>query len=307
MNAVLPDLHYGDCTWSSLDPVQDPSRFGVDIAVSELRSLLGRPDNPIDEVGQEVVDWVRRDLVGLQGTDRGVMPEALYQRVAESAAGEVLFVSGASGAARLGYGPLVRYAHEWAVSRFVGLGCPWIGGLPGPGDVVVDIGCGAGLDVAIAAAHVGTAGVAFGIDRLPYLVSAGGAADRGAHLAIARADALPLRAGVADLIVANGLPPLLSARSARTVLEEVRRALRPGGSLRFVTLVAYDDVHLDELPDLHVINSVRCSKPLCWQYRALLSSTGYTDVRIVDNPSPFVDGYRCGPVRSVTVVAARDH
>jgi hypothetical protein len=65
------------------------------------------------------------------------------------------------------------------------------------------------------------------------------------------------------------------------------------------------DVPVGSLSEAQVIDAVRCSKPLCAQYRAMLEDAGFRDVVVLNGVPPFVDGYRAGPVRGVVISARR--
>src|SRR6476659_10096231 len=101
-----------------------------------------------------------------------------------------------------------------------------------PGEVVVDLGCGGGLDVLLAAQKVGPAGKAIGIDMTPQMLDlarrhaarAGAANTEFDHATI---DKLPLPDASADCVISNCVINL--APDKRAVFREVARVLRPGG------------------------------------------------------------------------------
>src|SRR5689334_2254908 len=77
-----------------------------------------------------------------------------------------------------------------------------------PGEVVVDLGCGGGLDVLLAAAKVGPTGKAIGVDMTPEMVelarkNAARAGARNVEFHLSTIDRLPLPDGSADCIISN--------------------------------------------------------------------------------------------------------
>ena len=123
---------------------------------------------------------------------------------------------------------LPRRARDWAL----GVGNPTRHAGLALGDDVVDLGCGSGIDVLLAAGTVGTDGHVVGIDFLASMVERGAELAHEAGLANAtflqgEIEDLPLAGESTDVVISNGAANL-SARKSR-VFAEAWRVLRPGG------------------------------------------------------------------------------
>jgi SAM-dependent methyltransferase len=129
---------------------------------------------------------------------------------------------------------------EAAVELALGVGHPVRHARLQPGEVVLDVGCGAGIDTILAARLVGSNGRVIGLDMTPTMVER-----TRAHAAVAGIDwvearqglmeAIPLGDATVDVVVTNGALNL-STRKSRA-LAEMARVLRPGGRLALADLV----------------------------------------------------------------------
>jgi SAM-dependent methyltransferase len=137
---------------------------------------------------------------------------------------------------------MLEYADEWligipeaSIESFAGTGNPFSLGELHPGEWVVDVGCGAGIDSLIAAKKVGSEGRVIGVDMTPAMLEKARRAAREMGLANVEfregyAEALPVEDGWADVVISNGVLNLMPDKAA--VLEEMSRVLKAGGRLQ---------------------------------------------------------------------------
>lgn len=174
--------------------------------------------------------------------------KAMYRTVAETPNAEFHFEMGRALAERLGYAPndLDRIPTE-AIESFAGVGYYFELADLRPGETVVDLGSGSGMDTFIAALKVGETGKVFGVDMTDEQL---GKADRlrlrsgfvRVKYVKGYIDDVPLPDGIADVVISNGVINLAVDKAA--VFAEAARVLRPGG--RFAISDIITDV---QLPD----------------------------------------------------------
>ena len=137
---------------------------------------------------------------------------------------------------------LLGYADEWlegipeaAIGSFAGTGNPFSLGELRPGERVVDVGSGAGLDSLIAARMVGPTGRVIGVDMTPAMLEKARRAAVEAGLSNVEfregyGEALPVADGWADVVISNGVLNLMPDKAA--ALAEMARVLQAGGRLQ---------------------------------------------------------------------------
>lgn len=159
-----------------------------------------------------------------------------------------------------------------------------------PGSIVLDIGCGAGIDSIIAARITGPEGRVIGLDFLPEMLSraASAAAEAGLNnleTLEGEMEAIPLPNASVDHVIANGVINL-SPRKSRA-LAECARVLRAGGDLCMSDLTMQDE----ELPPevlTHPAAWAGCVAGVLTErlYLEKLEKAGFADVRVVSR-QPF--------------------
>ena len=183
---------------------------------------------------------------------------AEYDRVAREPQGNFHFHRGPEYACRmLRYDPdeLATIPAE-STASFAGVGNPHRIGPIEPGETVLDIGCGSGMDLMLAARRVGPSGHAIGVDMTPSMLEL---AKRGAlkaglweNVEVRRgtAEDLPVESESVDVVISNGVLNLSPDKDR--AFREVYRVLRPPGRLyladvvvqRGLSLAAQSDVDL---------------------------------------------------------------
>ena len=155
-----------------------------------------------------------------------------------------------------------------------------------PGEVVVDLGSGGGLDVFLSSKQVGPTGKAIGIDMTPSMIERAKAnAEKGGYsnveFHLAEIDSLPLADESVDCVISNCVFNLAPDKPA--VFREIARVLKPGGRL------AVSDIALKaELPEAVasslaayvgcIAGAIRIEA-----YREELLKAGFEYVEIVDS------------------------
>jgi arsenite methyltransferase len=174
------------------------------------------------------------------------------------------------------------------------------------GDIVLDLGSGAGLDCFLAANIVGEKGKVIGVDMTPEMLEKARENAREGHYAnvefrLGEIENLPVADSSVDVVISNCVINL--SPDKERVFAEAFRVLKPGGRL-----MVSDMVLTQELPDF-LRNSVEAyvgciaGAILIEEYQAAVMKAGFKDIEIIDQ-TPFpIDGWVSDPVATQVIEA----
>jgi SAM-dependent methyltransferase len=195
-----------------------------------------------------------------------------------------------------------------------------------PGETVVDLGSGAGLDCFLAARRVGPTGRVIGVDMTDEMLArARENAARGGFTNVefrkGDIEALPLEDASVDVILSNCVLNLVPDK--RKAFAEIARVLKPGGRMAVSDIVLERPLPPDLRDDAEAYAACVSGAILREEYLRLLAEAGLTEIRVTREAdaaglvleSPDMAGYRastcCGPaglsgiVTSLHVAARR--
>lgn len=181
---------------------------------------------------------------------------AEYDRVAREPRGIFHFHRGPEYAsAMLGYDPAeLAIIPAESTASFAGVGNPHRVGPLHPGETVVDIGCGAGMDLLLAARRCGPKGKLIGVDMTPAMLEL---AKRSAlkaglwgNVEVRRgmAEELPVETESVDVVISNGVLNLSTDKIG--AFREIHRVLKPGGRLHLADVVVQRELSLAARSDV---------------------------------------------------------
>ena len=169
-----------------------------------------------------------------------------YTNVSTDQERDYIFPTGRGWAQELGYPePELSRVPDATVASFAGVANHWRLGRLEPDAVVLDLGCGAGTDLLIAAQHCGRA---IGVDMTPAMLER--AATSATEMGLANVElheslieALPIPDASVDVVISNGVIDLVPDKDA--VFAEIDRVLRPGGRVQLADVIVHTAVSED--------------------------------------------------------------
>jgi len=168
----------------------------------------------------------------------------------------------------------------------LGLGCgnPLEHAALRPGEVVLDLGSGAGIDAFLAARAVGPTGRAIGVDMTPPMIeraraNAARAGVTNVEFRLGEIEHLPLGDGTVDVIVSNCVINLSPEKAQ--VFREALRVLRPGGRLVVSDLVLTRPLSEEMRKNVDLYVGCVAGASLRDEYLGLMRDAGFADVEVV--------------------------
>ena len=167
----------------------------------------------------------------------------------------------------------------------LGLGCgnPKAIAALQPGEVVVDLGSGAGFDCFLAAPEVGSKGRVIGVDMTPDMLSKARAnADKGGYdnveFRLGEIEYLPIPDATANVIISNCVINLSADKPQ--VFREAYRVLQPGGRLAIADVVATTELPDEIRNDDTLIAGCMGNASLIEDLQQMMEVAGFVDIRI---------------------------
>ncbi len=215
----------------------------------------------------------------------GVIAAAATSSCCAPAASEVCGVD--DKARQMGYSAVELAAVPEGANLGLGCGNPQAIAAMKPGEVVIDLGSGAGFDCLLAARQVGSAGHVIGVDMTHEMLKKAreNAAKVGAtnvEFRLGELEHLPVADNTADVILSNCVINLVPDKPQ--VFHEAFRVLKPGGRLAISDVVNTRPLTPDLATDRALVCGCVAGAAPVGDVEAWLKSSGFQDVRITVKP-----------------------
>jgi len=152
-----------------------------------------------------------------------------------------------------------------------------------PGEVVLDLGSGAGADVMMSARRVAPSGRAIGLDMADEMLAlaranAAQAGVENAEFVKGYIEAMPLASGSVDVVISNCVINLSGDKPQ--VMREAARVLRPGGRFAVADVIADEDMDEATRADMAAYTGCIAGALTRCEYDAALAAAGFVDIEI---------------------------
>jgi arsenite methyltransferase len=171
----------------------------------------------------------------------------------------------------------------------LGLGCgnPQAIAALKPGEVVIDLGSGAGFDCFLAAKQVGSAGYVIGVDMTYEMLNKArgnaGKIDAGnVEFRLGELEHLPIADNTADVILSNCVINLVPDKAQ--VFREAFRVLKPGGRLAVSDVVNTTSLSAELQADTALLCGCIAGAAPVERIKVWLAQAGFADVRVTPKP-----------------------
>ena len=172
---------------------------------------------------------------------------------------------------------------DTALLASLGCGNPTAVAALGPGETVLDLGSGGGIDVLLSARRVGPTGKAYGLDMTEEMLALAraNAAQAGAtnvEFLKGQIEAIPLPAQTVDVVISNCVVNLSTDKPA--VFAETFRVLKPGGRLGISDVVAEDQLSPADRAERGAWVGCIAGALSKTEYETQLAAAGFTDISV---------------------------
>ena len=187
-----------------------------------------------------------------------------------------------------------------AVAASLGCGNPTAVAELHPGERVLDLGSGGGIDVLLSARRVGPAGKAYGLDMTDEMLALALANTAKAGVGNVEflkgtIEAIPLPAATIDVVISNCVINLSVDKPA--VFAETYRVLVPGGRIGITDVVADDQLTPEQRAERGDYVGCIAGALTFAEYRAGLAAAGFTDIQLTP-AHPVADGMHSAIIRA---------
>jgi arsenite methyltransferase len=172
---------------------------------------------------------------------------------------------------------------DTALLASLGCGNPTAVAALDPGETVLDLGSGGGIDVLLSARRVGPTGKAYGLDMTEEMLALAraNAAEAGAtnvEFLKGQIEAIPLPAQTVDVVISNCVVNLSTDKPA--VFAETFRVLKPGGRVGISDVVAEDQLSPADRAERGAWVGCIAGALSTTEYETQLAAAGFTDISV---------------------------